>query len=261
MFLNYYSKLSFLPIYILQYINYIYSFCVLWIYQCYFEMLVSKDFNGLLIQKSSDKVILYVHSGFYELTTTINDLPVCLDLSFQTESSLFSLEYKYNNIEETLVELDKAYHWLQKRYKKITVVGSGIGCYLIQSWLVNFDLKKKINLVFLSPVVSLKIKQPYFDLDILDYRSVRRSLDNIIYIEDIDYNLFASKLKNLLVIIGRNDPFYYTSKKMTHFIRKHCRVELERYVVSNSGHAFFNNPTEETASGLQKVYDFINLHS
>ena len=252
MFLNYYSTLSFLPVYLIEYINKIYSFCLLWVYQCYFEMLVSTDFNGLLIPKNPTKVILYLHSGFFEFTTTINDLSLCLDLSFQTEASLFSLEYNQNDFEKTLEELNKSYSWLKKKYKNVILVGQGIGCYIIQNWIINFNISKKLNLVFISPIVSLKIKQSYFESDILDFRSIRRSLDKIIYREDCDYNLFCSKIEKILFIIGRNDPFYLNSKKMTHFIKNNCEIDIKRHVINNCGHYFIHNNCQESINSLKK---------
>lgn len=259
MFLLYYSKLSFLPMFIKEYLNYFYSICMLWIYQGYFEMLISEKCSGLLIKKNPDQAILYLHSGFYEVTTTINDLPLCFDLSYKTEWTIFSLEYTNNNIEDSVHELENAYLWLKKRYKNIIVIGSGFGCYLIQNWLSYCNMKKKINTIFLSPILSLKVKQSYFNYDILNYRNIRQIFDKILDIDTIDHNRICSNIERLMIITGRKDPFYNNAKKFMHFVKSNTKINLERHVLTNMGHVFFQKKTEKSNLALNKICNFINL--
>ena len=42
-----------------------------------------------------------------------------------------------------------------------------------------------------------------------------------------------------MIITGRKDPFYNNAKKFMHFVKSNTKINLERHVLTNMGHVFY----------------------
>jgi acetyl esterase/lipase len=262
MLLHYcYNHISFLPVLILQYINYFYSLFTLWSYQCYIQMLTCERFNGLLIRKGPRTAVLYVHSGFAGISTAANDLRFNLNLAYRTDCTVLSVDYDNSCMEQAISDVHGAYDWLvEENYQRIVVMGAGIGCYIIQALLSSekFRKKKPTDVIFLSPVSKLRINEHSCNSDYLSYGAVRRALDT--YKDScckVDYKRFWNNANRFMVVYGEKEAFCSSAervvKKLSHFGRSKLTV-VSSYV---GQHCFLLHDCEHFDKCYSKLRQFV----
>ena len=252
-----YSSMAFLPIYMLRWVNLIYSAVMLWVYQYYVEMITSHYFNGLIIKKNTSKTILYVHSGFHGISTCVNDLGFNIDISNTTGLTILTVDYNNENLELGLNNVANAYSWLKHNSEEVILMGSGIGCYLITMLLSSGIFKDKTKVVFFSPITRLDICLTKTCQDNLNFDAVNYALCNHSSYE-IDLKKLSQKITRLFVAYGDKDMFSYYTDKFIHQMKK--RLEVTEVKCNNAGHCYMLSGVN-TADDycLHELDDFLRM--
>ena len=260
MLLSCYSTMAILPIYILRWLNLIYSAAMLWVYQCYVEMIISESFNGLIIKKNSAKTILYVHSGFYGLSTNVNDLGFNIDLSCSTGLTILTVDYDNQNLEAGLDNIFNAYSWLKERSEEVVIMGAGVGCYLIEMLLSRDAFQDRSEVVFLSPITHLDIcVSKACQDDTLNFNAVKSALDSCMRTSsEIDLKTISKKITRLFVAYGENDLFSYYTKKFIDRMKKLLK-SVSKISSKDVGHCYMMvGHNAECDLCLHKLDRFLN---
>ena len=250
-----------MPCYVLRWLNLIYSTVMLWVYQCYVEMIVSDSFNGLIIKKDTETTILYVHSGFSGISTSVNDLGFNINMSYRTGQTVLTVDYDNIDFDRAVENIKTAYDWLQERCEKVVLVGSGIGCYLIQLLLSSSDFnpEDKLDVIFISPITQLNLRESDCLKDYLNYEKVVQALDSSSgYAKDFDS--MVSKINKIFVTYGSKEMFKRYTVKFLDKIRNKTKIPLTTVACRGGEHChlLFDNLPEHSDRCFRKMNDFLN---
>lgn len=169
---------------------------------------------------TKDKVILYLHEGYYISGSFASDRILSSELGYRTNISVLSINYRLapeNSLQDSISDIYQAYEFLEKSYKNIYLVGSGSGGGLALHFVNNYMKQKKVKAILLlspwidfnfkkSSIISNHHKDYFVSKDVLVWASSKVKKD-----EFFENNMKLKSLKgfpSMLISVGKDEILF-----------------------------------------------------